>query len=109
MYAHSEDSNTSRLVKGNNFIDTKEYGKAIECFDEALKINPNFDDARKQKDAVVSLRYDNQDFSYNKHQTHETTAVGSSTRQNISDANNWNNKGISLYNLKKYKEAIECS
>jgi len=51
------NNSTSRkiLIKNNNFIDTKEFDKAIECFDEALKINPNFDDALKQKNTIISM------------------------------------------------------
>jgi tetratricopeptide (TPR) repeat protein len=42
--------------KGNDYINAKDFDKAIECFDRALLINPYFDDARKQKATLISLR-----------------------------------------------------
>ena len=88
------------LIKGKEPEEArKKYEKAIECYDRALEINPNFVEAWNNKGNVLDElgRYEEAIECYDK-----------ALEINPNYAEAWNNKGVTLSMLRRYEEAIEC-
>ncbi|CAK86537.1 unnamed protein product, partial (macronuclear) [Paramecium tetraurelia] len=87
------------LIEGVALRKLNKYQEAIECYDKAISINPNYDDAWYNKGLAL--------YNLNKYQEAiECYDKAISINPKYDAA--WNNKGNSLYDLKKYQEAIEC-
>ena len=77
----------------------KEYAKAINCYDQALKVHPGFADAWNNKGTSLSRlgRYEE-----------ALTCYDQALKVNPKDTATWNNKGASLYRLGRYEESLAC-
>ena len=87
------------IERGDKFYIKGEYEKAIECYNEALKINPKDADAWYNKGVLYARlkKYEEAIECYDK-----------ALKINPEYANAWNNKGVVYAELKEYKKAIEC-
>ena len=86
-------------VKGENFWMLNRFDDAIDCYDQALEIDPGFAQALGNKGQVFSdlRRYDE--------------ALPWFNRSLEIDPQNdavWSNKGLALKRLERYAEAIRC-
>ena len=88
------------ILKGNEYLGKHVYSMALDYYDQAVKIDPNYADAWNNKGiALHNLRRYKEDI--------ECYDMAIKINPNYADA--WNNKGVSLGKLGKYKEAIECN
>jgi tetratricopeptide (TPR) repeat protein len=87
------------MLKGNECFYNKEYDKAIECYDNALKINPSYALAWYNKGLTF--------FELKKY-NEAIECYDNALKINPSYALALNNKGTVFDRLKKYNEAIEC-
>ncbi len=87
------------LNKGVALGSLRRYNEAIDCYDKAIRINPEFAYAWHNKGTAL----DNLG-NYNEAITCYDKVIGI----NPEDAYAWINKGTALYNLGRYKEAIKC-
>jgi tetratricopeptide (TPR) repeat protein len=97
--SRSELSLKEIILKGNEHYYKNEYREAIECYDKALKINPNYAGVWNNKgNALAELaKYKEAIECYDK-----------AIKLNPNSAYAWYNKGNALAELAKYREAIEC-
>ena len=92
-------SDWAELIEGKEPEEArKKYEKAIECYDKALEINPNYAEAWNNKGVALSKlrRYEEAIECFNR-----------ALKINQNDAEAWNNKGNVLDELGKYEEAVE--
>jgi tetratricopeptide (TPR) repeat protein len=72
---------------------------ALNCYDQAIKLNPNLDVLWNSKGvALINV-------------SRNTAAIecfNNAIYLNTSNSASWNNKGVALFNLKDYYEAIKC-
>jgi tetratricopeptide (TPR) repeat protein len=86
------------MVEGNEYLDKRNYSMALNHYDQAIKIDPNYTDAWNNKGiALHNLRKFKEAI--------DCCDMAIKINPNYTDA--WNNKGVSLGKLGKYKEAIE--
>jgi len=86
------------LVEGNEYLDKRNYSMAVDHYDQAIKVDPNYADAWNNKGiALHNLRKFKEAI--------DCCDMAIKINPNYADA--WNNKGVSLGKLGKYKEAIE--
>jgi tetratricopeptide (TPR) repeat protein len=86
------------VLKGNEHHFKKEYSEAIEWYDKAIEINPNYVDAWNNKG--IALEYSG------KHKE-AIEYYDKALQLDPKYVDAWNNKGLALYNSGKHKEAIE--
>ena len=95
------DSKTAEewFNEGYDLYNQGRYEEAIECYNKALEIDPDYGDAWNNKGIVLDDlgRYEEAIECYNK-----------ALEIDPDNAYVWNNKGVSLYHLGRYEEAIEC-
>jgi tetratricopeptide (TPR) repeat protein len=95
--------------KGLALSNLNKFDEAINSYDKALSINPNYTEARNNRDdALAKTAVDN---------THDPTLPSwyhdQYSRDKIEETkaaktwNEWNEEGISLFNLGRYDEALE--
>jgi tetratricopeptide (TPR) repeat protein len=85
-------------VEGNEYLDKRNYSKALDHYDQAIEIDPTYADAWNNKGiALHNLRKFKEAID----------CCDMALKINPSYADAWNNKGVSLGKLGKYKEAIE--
>ena len=87
------------LEKGYGFYAMGRFSEAIECYDEALKINPKDSDAWFNKGLS---------FANLGHFDEAIKCYNEALKIKPQDAEAWYNKAISLYNFGWLDEAIEC-
>jgi tetratricopeptide (TPR) repeat protein len=87
------------ILKGNEYYYKKKYNNAIQCFDNALEIEPNNTNAWNNK----GLALDDLCKHYEAIECYDRAL-----EINTNNANAWNNKGAAIYHLGKYNEAIQC-
>ena len=105
-----------KLVKEGEALDKSgKHQEALECYDRAIKINPEdaniwvhkglalynvgkFDEAIKCYDRAIAIKPD-----YLHAKANKEVALNSKKEASVLE---WNNKGLALYNQKKYDEAI---
>jgi len=85
--------------KGSAFFSEGKYSKAIECYDKAIKIDPNFYFALYDKGTALV-----EQGNYSKAIECYDKAI--KIDPNFSDA--WNSKGNAFYKQGEYSKAIEC-
>ncbi|MBA7597449.1 Cell division coordinator CpoB [subsurface metagenome] len=87
------------INKGLDLFELKRYREAIECYDKALEINPDYDAAWYDKGLVLFRlkRYREAIECYDK-------ALEINPDNDLA----WYRKGLALFELKWYREAIEC-
>jgi len=87
------------LLRGNFYYERKEYRKALELYDWATTLKPNFAEAWNNKGvSLVKLeKYEEAIACYDK-----------AIKLKPDDAEAWYNKGADLGKLEKYEEAIAC-
>ncbi|NPV63446.1 MAG: tetratricopeptide repeat protein [Methanotrichaceae archaeon] len=84
-------------ISGNEAEATSSFEMAIDCFDQALNINPQYITAWTGKgDALYSLERYNESLQ----------AYDSALNVFPSDGITWYHKGLALYELERYQEAI---
>ena len=89
----------AELIKGKEPEEArKKYEKAIECYDKALKINPNDTEALNNKGVAL--------YRLGRHEE-AIECYDRALEINPNDAEAWYNKGNVLYELRRYKEAVE--
>ncbi|CAD8176762.1 unnamed protein product [Paramecium pentaurelia] len=121
------------LLKGNSLLNQNNYEEAIQCFDNALKINPNnclafnnkgnalyqlnrFEEAIKCHDQALTINPNNclafnnkGDALYKLNRFEEAIKCHDSALNiNPQDCDVLNKKGNSLQNLYRFQEAIKC-
>ena len=84
--------------KGISLAMSGEYEKAIECFDKAIELNPNYADAYYDRGLTYYQlkRYEKAIEDYNK-----------AIELNLSDAEAYYDRGLTYHKLKRYERAIE--
>lgn len=94
-----KDSPESWCGRGMDYYEASDYQKAVECFQEALKRNPEYVQACYNLGLTLDncKRYDQALQCYNR------TLELKPTHPNA-----WNNKGVILYRRGERQEAIEC-
>jgi len=120
-------------TEGTEFSRQNKLSQAIECFDEAIEINPSFELpwANKAKVFFNLRKYDDALEHVNKAlESHPNWSdalklkgmilinlgrneealecLEKSTNIDPEDWDNWDNRARALFNLKKYNEAVEC-
>jgi tetratricopeptide (TPR) repeat protein len=87
------------IFKGNEYFYKKEYNNAVQYYDKAIEIDPNYDKAWYNKGLALSYlgKHNEAIKCYNK-----------ALEIHVNEADAWNNKGCALYKLGKPKEAIAC-
>jgi tetratricopeptide (TPR) repeat protein/sugar lactone lactonase YvrE len=87
------------IFEGNKYINNENYSKAIELYDEAIKLNPKSHFAHVYKgNALLKLKkYDEAIKCYD-----------AALEINSKEIDALKYKGLSLSNLSKYNEAIQC-
>jgi tetratricopeptide (TPR) repeat protein len=75
------------------------YQEAIDCYDKAIEIQPNFSYAWDNKGDVLSIleKYAESNECHDK-----------AIEIDPKNSRTWTNKGLALYGLRKYQDAIEC-
>ncbi len=88
------------LVKeGEKEANRKNFDKALELFDQAINIDPNYDCPYGDKGVILDI--------IGKH--HESISMYTKALElNPSNPITWHNKGLVLVRLKKIEEAIIC-
>jgi len=84
-------------MKGSHFVTLEKYEEAIQCYDEALKINPENDRVLAMKDQLTK---------FHEGYLSDLQKVKDRNLENISDPSNAFMEGMTLFQLKKYEEAI---
>ena len=94
-----DDDYNAWVAKGNSLSQLERHEEAIECYDKAIRIDPEDSDAWYNKgNSLAELkRHEEAIECYN-------VAI----RLNPEDYGAWLNKGNSLAELERHKEAIEC-
>src|SRR6478609_8228362 len=94
-----EEEEKAEINKGITLAILGKYNEAIECFDKALEIKPDYFEARYLKGkALADLgKYDKAIECYDK---------ALEIKPDYFEA--WNDKGVTLVNLGRFDEAIEC-
>ena len=88
------------ILTGNEYLGNRVYSMALDYYDQAIRMDPNYADAWNNKGiALHNLKKYKEAIECN------DRAI--KIDPNYADA--WNNKGVSLGKLGKYKEAIECN
>jgi len=86
------------FLLGTSFLQTKNYFKAINNLDSAIRLNPNYADSYNNKGIALAEinKYSDAIINYEK-----------AIKVNKHLFNAYINKGVALKNLKKYEKAIE--
>ena len=88
------------IVEGNEYLDKRNYSMALEHYDQAIEIDPNYADAWNNKGiALHNLRKFKEAI--------DCCDMAIKINPNYADA--WNNRGVSFVKMGKYKEAIDCT
>ena len=94
-----DDDYNAWVTKGNSLSQLERHEEAIECYDKAIRINPeNYDAWFNKGNSLVKLE-------------RHKEAIGcydKAIRIDPEDYDTWLNKGNSLAELERHKEAIEC-
>ena len=102
----TEDAATVFYNRGVNFLENKEYEKAIEAFDQALASNTTM---IRWSDALL-YTYQNKGYAWI--QLNNYTAAVQALDQGLSVYENdemlWYNKGFALFKLGKYQDALNA-
>ena len=85
-------------ILGVAFDELKDHHEAIKCYDEAIRINPDYADAHYNKGLSLSALGQEEE---------AIKCYDEAIRINPDHANALNDKGLALINLGKYQEAIE--
>jgi Tfp pilus assembly protein PilF len=85
--------------EGKDLDNLGKHNEAIEYFDKAIKIDPNYADAWNNKGVALK--------NLGKH-NEAIECYDKAIKIDPNYALAWNNKGLALYNLGKYNESIEC-
>jgi tetratricopeptide (TPR) repeat protein len=87
------------ILKGNEYLDSRHLSVALDYYDQAIKIDPNYAYAWNNKGiALRNLgKYDEAIECYDR-----------AIKIDPNYAGPWNSKGWALSNLGKHKDAIEC-
>jgi len=98
LIAENEAAYFYHTVKGGVYYDLKEYDKALECYDEALKLDKTYVTAYNNKGNIYAnlKKYDKALECYNK-----------AIELDSEYASAYYNKGYLYYNLKEYDKALE--
>ena len=86
------------IVEGNEYLDKRNYSMALDHYNQAIEIDPNYADAWNNKGIALRNLRKFKEAIY-------CCDMAIMINPNYADA--WNNKGVSLGKLGKYKEAIE--
>ena len=94
-----DDDYNAWVTKGNSLSQLERHEEAIECYDKAIRIDPeNYDAWFNKGNSLVKLeRHEEAIECYDK-----------AIRIDPEDYDTWLNKGNSLAELERHKEAIEC-
>jgi tetratricopeptide (TPR) repeat protein len=102
----TKDAATVFYNTGVNLLETKEYARAIEAFDQALASNTTM---IRQSDALL-YTYQNKAFAFI--QLNNYTAAIQTIDQGLllyeNDEKLWYNKGYALFKLGKYQDALDA-
>ncbi|MCK4757572.1 MAG: tetratricopeptide repeat protein, partial [Thermoplasmata archaeon] len=95
----SIDELENQMTWGNDFFNSGNYKKAIEYYDNALKMKPNYDIAWIMKGNVLSAmeRFEEAAGCFKK-----------ALEVNPDSEESWYNLGAIYYNLQKFDEEIQC-
>jgi len=96
----------SWFERGVAFYDQFDYTEAIDCFDEATKICPQYEAAwGKMGDAYLIGRFG---FFSDNNPNEAIRCYDEALKINPRNATVWNNKGTAYNDLGQYDEAIQC-
>ena len=95
----SIDELENQMTWGNDFFKSGNYRKAIEYYDNALRLKPSYDLAWIMKGNVLSAmqRYDEASECFKK-----------ALEINSESEESWYNLGAIYYNLQRYEDEIQC-
>jgi tetratricopeptide (TPR) repeat protein len=89
------------ILKGNGYYYKNEHNKAIQCYDKAIEIDPNYADAWYNKGVTL--------YRLGKHNDEAIQCYDKAIEIDPNYADAWYNKGVTLYRLGKHNdEAIQC-
>jgi len=96
----------SWFERGVALYDQFDYTEAIDCFDEATKICPQYEEAWSMKgDAYLIGRFG---FFSDNNPTEAIRCYDEALKINPRNETVWNNKGTAFNDLRQYDEAIKC-
>jgi tetratricopeptide (TPR) repeat protein len=99
----------SWFERGVAFYDQFEYTEAVECFDEATKICPQYEEAwEKMGDAYLYGSFIFAIFFSDNNPRDAIRCYDEALNINPENANVWNSKGVAYVDLGQYDKAIQC-